>query len=160
MLSDGALTHDCKRLHRASKDSQGVGKGVWRERYQGVRAASMLLALFNLNKHLDQTAVQQLKDSDLEAPQCCPGTASDFSSSLSSFSCSSCTSSRPLPPPLLGSCCLFLFFHLLLLPLIYVSLHLVFLFPVLLLLLVCFCSSSSLLPLSNKTLSLDALSTL
>ena len=43
---------------RASKDSQGAGKGIWRERYQGVRASSMLLAMHNLNKQLRESVVE------------------------------------------------------------------------------------------------------
>ena len=37
---------------RASTDSQGNGQGIWRDRYLGVRASVMLLALHNLNTHL------------------------------------------------------------------------------------------------------------
>ena len=42
---------------RASKDSQGKGQGIWRDRYEGVRASVMLLALHNLNRDLQANAV-------------------------------------------------------------------------------------------------------
>lgn len=41
---------------RAFTDSQGRGQGIWRERYEGVRASVMLLALFNLNQQLQTNA--------------------------------------------------------------------------------------------------------
>ena len=42
---------------RASTDSRGRGQGIWRERYEGVRASVMLLALHNANKQLQADAV-------------------------------------------------------------------------------------------------------
>ena len=42
---------------RASTDSQGKGQGIWRDRYEGVRASVMLLALHNLNQQLQANAV-------------------------------------------------------------------------------------------------------
>ena len=47
---------------RASPDSQGTGRGIWRDRYQGVRASCMLLALHNLNNQLQIAALQQMKE--------------------------------------------------------------------------------------------------
>ena len=42
---------------RAAVDSQSKGQGIWRDRYEGVRASVMLLALHNLNKQLQANAV-------------------------------------------------------------------------------------------------------
>ena len=57
------MTHRCLRRWdsvlalRASTDSQGMGQGIWRARYEGVRASVMLLAIHNLNRRLQETAV-------------------------------------------------------------------------------------------------------
>ena len=57
------MTHRCLRRWdsflalRASTDSQGMGQGIWRARYEGVRASVMLLAIHNLNRRLQTTAV-------------------------------------------------------------------------------------------------------
>lgn len=57
------MTHRCLRRWdwflalRASTDSQGSGQGVWRDKYLGVRASVMLLALHNLNTQLQANAV-------------------------------------------------------------------------------------------------------
>ena len=42
---------------RASTDSRGRGQGIWRERYEGVRASVLLLALHNANKQLQADAL-------------------------------------------------------------------------------------------------------
>lgn len=55
---DGPTAKWCACNCRASTDSQGTGRGIWRERYQGVRASAMLLALHNLNRHLKSSAVE------------------------------------------------------------------------------------------------------
>lgn len=57
------MTHRCLRRWdsilalRASTDSQGKGQGIWRDRYEGVRASVMLLALHNLNRQLQTNVV-------------------------------------------------------------------------------------------------------
>ena len=74
------MTHSCLRRWdsilalRASTDSQGKGQGIWRDRYEGVRASVMLLALHNLNRQL-QTNVVVPYDGDpggcTSCTQCC-----------------------------------------------------------------------------------------